>query len=68
MNEVLLSTLIEKTREAVQSFGHKQSTIRHYDRTWERLKGYFLKHGQKTFSEELIVKYISEQREKLESG
>lgn len=67
MSEVLLSTLIEKTREEVQSFGHKQSTLKHYDRAWRQLKSYFSRHNQEVFSEGLSAKYISEQRRKLES-
>jgi hypothetical protein len=34
MNEVLLTDVIKKTREAVQSFGYSQSTMRHYERYW----------------------------------
>lgn len=68
MTETLLSTLIEKTREAVKSFGHKQSTLKHYDREWGCLKDYFLKHGRKTFSKKLVKKYIIEQNRQLDRG
>ena len=68
MTETLLSTLIEKTREAVKLFGHKQSTLKHYDREWRCLKDYFLKHGRKTFSEKLVKKYIIEQNRQLDRG
>ncbi len=68
MSEVLLSDIIKKTREEVQSFGHKQSTLKHYDRAWRQLEGYYSSHNQELFSERLSIKYISEQREKFESG
>ncbi|MHB8280248.1 MAG: site-specific integrase [Candidatus Humimicrobiaceae bacterium] len=68
MTEVLLSTLIEKAREALQSFGYRQSTLKYYNRAWRRLEGYFLKHGQETFSEQLVAQYISEQKRQLDRG
>lgn len=68
MTEELLSTLIEKTGEAVKSFGYKQSTLKHYDWAWRRLKDYFLKHGRKTFSEKLAEQYISKQKKQLDRG
>jgi len=68
MTEALLSTLIEKTGEAVKSFGYKQSTLKQYDRAWRCLKDYFFKHGKKTFSEKLVEKYISKQKRQLDRG
>ena len=68
MTEALLSTLIEKTGEAVKSFGYKQSTLKQYDQAWRCLKDYFLKHGRETFSEKLVEKYISKQKKKLDRG
>ena len=68
MTEALLSTLIEKAREAVKSFGYKQSTLKQYDRAWRCLKDYFFKHGRKTFSVKLVEKYIGEQKKQLGRG
>lgn len=68
MTEALLSTIIEKTGEAVKSFGYKQSTLKQYNRAWRCLKEYFLKHGRETFSEKLVEKYISKQKKQLDRG
>lgn len=54
MKKVLLSTIIEKTREAVKVFGYNQSTMRHYERYWKSLSHYFTGYGCEVFSEQLI--------------
>lgn len=68
MTETLLSTLIEKTEEAVRSFGYKQSTLKQYDRAWRCLKDYFLKHGRKTFSVKLLENTSASKRSSLTGG
>lgn len=68
MNEMLLSDIIEKTREAVQTFGYNQSTMRHYERKWKNLSSYFAGYGCKMFSEQLTDQYVSDLKQQLDSG
>lgn len=68
MTEVFLSDLIEKTREAVKTFGLKRSALQHYERNWRKLSNYFEDHGCKVFSEHLADQYLSELEQRLNSG
>jgi site-specific recombinase XerD len=68
MNEVFLSIIIEKAREAVQGFGYKQSTIRHYERYWKSLSNYSADFGGEMFSEQLVDQYVSDLKQQLDSG
>jgi len=68
MNEVFLSTIIEKARKVVQGFGYKESTIRHYERYWKSLNSYFAENECEMFSEKLVDQYIINLKQQLDSG
>ena len=50
MDEILLSELIEQTKEFIRSFEHSQSTIDQYQMAWKALADYFIEHDQVMFS------------------
>jgi integrase len=68
MGEILLSELIERTKDAIRSFEHSQSTIYQYQMGWRKLSDYFLEHHQVLFSKQLAEQYLLELREKLKGG
>jgi site-specific recombinase XerD len=68
MNEVSLSVVIEKAREAVRVFGYKHSTIRQYERNWKSLSAYFAACECELFSEQIVDQYIHDLKQKLNNG
>lgn len=68
MNEVYLSTIIEKARKTVQGFGYKQSTIRHYERYWKNLSSYFAANECEMFSEKVVDQFMIDLKQQLDSG
>lgn len=70
MNEkVFLLDLIEKARKvAVESFGYKQSNMRHYGRYWNDLSCYFAYYRFEVFSEQLAEQYICDKKQQRNIG
>lgn len=68
MSEILLSELIERTKDSIRPLEHNQSTVCQYQRAWKALAAYFLEHGQALFSRQLAEQYIIESKSKLDSG
>jgi integrase len=60
MGEILLSELIDRTKDAVRSFGHSWSTSYQYEMGWTNLSGYFLAHHQVLYSKQLAEQYLLE--------
>ena len=68
MGEILLSELIEQTKESIRSFEHSQSTVYQYQVAWRALTDYFIEHDQVMFSKQLAEQYILESKAKLDAG
>jgi site-specific recombinase XerD len=68
MGEILLSELIEQTKDAICSFEHSQSTVYQYQIAWRALTDYFLENHQVVFSKQLAEQYILELKAKYETG
>lgn len=68
MDEILLTELIAKAREAIVPLGHSQSTVYQYGLAWNELIQYFEANGQNFFSEELANQFVKQAREHFEEG
>jgi len=68
MDEILLSELIERTKDSIRSFGHSQSTVYQYQMAWKALADYFFEHDQAMYSRKLAEQYILESKAKLDAG
>ena len=68
MQEITLIDLIAKTKEAIKSFQHSQSTLWQYDYSWRGLSDFFAKYETTQFSNELANQYVMEARNKYETG
>jgi site-specific recombinase XerD len=68
MKEILLSQLIEQTKEAAQSFEHSQSTSYQYQLAWRAISNYFHTNQQQMFSKQLAQEYMQELKAKYEAG
>ena len=68
MKEILLSQLIEQTKEAIQSFEHSQSTSYQYQLAWRALSDYFHAKHQQMFSVQLAQQYMKELKAKYTAG
>jgi site-specific recombinase XerD len=68
MDEILLSELIEQTKDAIRSFEHSQSTVYQYQIAWRALTNYFLENHQVVFSKQLAEQYILELKAKYKAG
>ena len=68
MGEILLSELIEKTKDAIRSFEHSQSTVYQFQIGWRALTNYFLENHQIVFSKQLAEQYILELKTSYEAG
>ena len=66
--DILLSELIERTRNCIRSFELSPSTVSHYQTAWQALADYFLEHDQSLFSRPLAEQYLRESKAKLEAG
>ena len=66
--DVLLSELIERTKDRIRAFEHSPSTMRQYQLAWQALADYFLEHDQAQFSRPLAEQYLRESKAKLEAG
>jgi len=66
--DVLLSELIERTKDRIRAFEHSPSTMRQYQLAWQALADYFLEHDQAQFSRPLAEQYLRESEAKLEAG
>ena len=68
MDEILLSELIEQTKESIRSFKHSQSTLYQYQLAWKKLTAYFIENNQVLFSKQLAEQYVLESKAKLDTG
>ena len=68
MGEILLSELIEQTKESIRSFEHSQSTLYQYQLAWRELTDYFIENNQVLFSKQLAEQYVLESKAKLDNG
>lgn len=68
MGEILLSELIEQTKESIRSFEHSQSTLYQYQLAWRELTDYFIENNQVLFSKQLAEQYVLESKAKLDTG
>jgi site-specific recombinase XerD len=68
MKEILLSQLIEQTKEAIHSFEHSQSTIYQYQLAWRAISDYFHAKHQQEFSVQLAQQYMKELKAKYTAG
>lgn len=68
MGEILLSELIEQTKESICSLEHSQSTLYQYNLAWRELTNYFNKNNQVLFSKHLAEQFVLEYKAKLKIG
>ena len=68
MGEILLSELIEQTKDAIRSFEHSQSTVYQSQIAWRALTNYFHENHQFVFSKQLAEQYILELKARYEAG
>lgn len=68
MDAILLSELIEQTKDSIRSFEHSQSTFYQYQMGWNELSGYFIEHHQVLFSKPLAEQYLLELKAKWKTG
>jgi hypothetical protein len=68
MDTILLSELIEQTKDSIRSFEHSQSTFYQYQMGWRKLSGYFMEHHQVLFSKPLAEQYLLELKGKWKTG
>jgi len=68
MGEILLSELIERTKDSIHSLEHSQSTLYQYQMAWGELSEYFSKHHQALFSKQLAEQYVLESKAKLDAS
>ena len=68
MDEILLSELIERTKEAIRPLEHSQSTLYQYQFSWAALSRFFIEQDQKLFSKQLADQFILETKRKLATG
>src|SRR5712692_2210167 len=66
--DILLSELMERTRNYIRSFELSPATVSHYQTACQALADYFLKHDQSLFSRPLAEQYLRESKAKLEAG
>jgi len=68
MNEILLSKLIEQTKESIHSFEHSQSTVYQYQMAWRAITDYFHANHQNVFSVQLAQQYMMELKANYDAG
>ena len=68
MGKILLSELIERTKDSIRSLEHSQSTLYQYQMAWGKLSEYFSNHHQVQFSKSLAEQYVRESKGELEAG
>jgi len=68
MDEILLSKLIEQTKESICSPEHSQSTLYQYNLGWKKISEYFHEYSQVMFSKPLAEQYVFELQEKYDAG
>lgn len=68
MDEILLSELIEQTKETIRSFEHSLSTVYQYQIAWRALTDYFLANHQVVFSRQLAEQFVLEVKAKYDAG
>jgi hypothetical protein len=68
MDAILLSELIEQTKDSIRSFEHSQSTFYQYRMGWNELSRYFIEHHQVLFSKPLAEQYLLELKAKWKTG
>lgn len=68
MNEILLSKLIEQTKESICSFEYSQSTTYQYQMAWRTLTDYFFENHQNVFSVQLAQQFMNELKAKFDAG
>jgi hypothetical protein len=68
MNEKTLTDLIAKTKEAIKPFQHSESTLWQYDYGWRDLCNFYAKHKASFYSDELLSQYVTEVRQRYETG
>ena len=66
--DVLLSELIEQTKDSIRAFEHSPFTARQYQLAWQALADYFREHDRAQFSRPLAEQYLRESKAKLEAG
>ena len=66
--DILLSELIERTKDGLRPFELNPQTIAHYQSTWTALASYFREHDQALFSQPLAEQYLRKAKTKLEAG
>ena len=68
MDEILLSELIELTKESICSLEHSRSMLYQYGLAWGELTSYFIEKNQFLFSKQLAEQFVFESKEQLEVG
>jgi site-specific recombinase XerD len=68
MQKLLLSKLINQTKDTIRPLNHSKSTLYQYDLAWNELSAYFRENGQVLFSEPLVQQFVSLSKDALDNG
>ena len=68
MQKLLLSELINQTKDTIQPLNHSKSTLYQYDLAWKELSAYFRENGHVLFAEPLAQQFVSLSKDALDNG
>ena len=68
MQKLLLSELINQTKDTIQPLNHSKSTLYQYDLAWKELSAYFRENGQVLFAKPLAQQFVSLSKDALDNG
>jgi hypothetical protein len=68
MQKLLLSELINQTKDTIRPLDHSKSTLYQYDLAWKELSSYFRENGHVLFAEPLAQQFVIRSRVALENG
>ena len=67
MQKLLLSELINQTKDTIQPLNHSKSTLYQYALAWNELSAYFRENGQVLFAEPLAQQFVSLSKDALDN-
>ena len=67
MQKLLLSELINQTKDTIQPLNHSKSTLYQYALAWKELSAYFRENGQVLFAKPLAQQFVSLSKDALDN-
>lgn len=68
MQKLLLSELINQTKDTIQPLNHSKSTLYQYNLAWKELGAYFRENGHVLFAEPLAQQFVTCSKGDFENG